>query len=318
MRAYRVRDLDGRTPPPNATYVGAGRTDDRGVYRIYGLQPGAYVVVAGGQSSPSFGVVSPYDADAPTFYPSSTRDTAAEVTVRAGAEAAGVDIRYREEQGHRVTGKVEPSAVTAEPNYSIVLGLSYASSSIQAGMYYVNPSTSNLSFSFEGVADGDYDLNATLAGRDGLVGTAAPQRVTVRGTDVTGLRVALAPLASVSGMLVVERPRLGAQHEPRTIGVEHRDLAVLGAQDGRTEPDDERQAERAGHDRRVRGRRALRQRDPADRAAGELELGDLGRAEVTGKEDRRPVRRGQRRLEQFRQRKREHTAVPAAQLRVLS
>ncbi|PYS81062.1 MAG: hypothetical protein DMF67_18085 [Acidobacteria bacterium] len=205
MRAYRVRDLDGRTPPPNATYVGAGRTDDRGVYRIYGLQPGAYVVVAGGQSSPSFGVVSPYDADAPTFYPSSTRDTAAEVTVRAGAEAAGVDIRYREEQGHRVTGKIEPSAVTAEPNYSIVLGLSYASSSIQAGMYYVNPSTSNLSFSFEGVADGDYDLNATLAGRDGLVGTAAPQRVTVRGTDVTGLRVALAPLASVSGTLVVEQ-----------------------------------------------------------------------------------------------------------------
>jgi protocatechuate 3,4-dioxygenase beta subunit len=205
VRAYRVRDLDGRTPPPNVVYVGAGKTDDRGVYRIYGLQPGAYVVLAGGQSSPSFGLVSPYDSDAPTFYPSSTRDTAAEVTVRAGAEAAGVDIRYRDEQGRRVTGKVELQAPPTDTNGAVVLTLSYASSGIQAASTYINLLTPNLSFSLEGVADGDYDLQATVGGPGGLAGTSAPQRVTVRGADVTGLRITLTPLASVSGTLIVEQ-----------------------------------------------------------------------------------------------------------------
>jgi protocatechuate 3,4-dioxygenase beta subunit len=204
VRAYRVRDLDGRLPPPNAVYVGAGRTDDRGVYRIYGLQPGAYVVLAGGPSSASFGLASPYGADAPTFYPSSTRDTAAEVTVRAGAEAAGVDIRYRDEPGHRVTGKVEFQTPPSDPTNSVGLILSYASSNIQAATDYLNLSASGISFSFEGITDGDYDLQASITGRDGLVSVAPPQRVTVRGADVSGLRVTLAPLASVSGTLAVE------------------------------------------------------------------------------------------------------------------
>jgi hypothetical protein len=74
-----------------------------------------------------------------------------------------------------------------------------------AGMAYVNLSAPDAPFSFEGIADGDYDLQASVGGREGLTGAAAPQRVTVRGADVTGLRVALAPLASVSGTLTVER-----------------------------------------------------------------------------------------------------------------
>jgi hypothetical protein len=205
VRAYRVRDLDGRAVSPYSTSGGVGKTDDRGVYRLYGLQPGAYVVVAGGPSSYSFNLVSPYQSDAPTFYPSSTRDTAAEVTVRAGAEVAGVDIRYREESGHRVTGRLEMPAPPADPYPSIGLTLSYASSGLMAGMAYVNLSAPDAPFSFEGIADGDYDLQASVGGREGLTGAAAPQRVTVRGADVTGLRVALAPLASVSGTLTVER-----------------------------------------------------------------------------------------------------------------
>ncbi|MDQ3917277.1 MAG: carboxypeptidase-like regulatory domain-containing protein, partial [Acidobacteriota bacterium] len=196
VRAFRVRDLDGHAAPPSAVYIGNGRTDDRGVYRIYGLQPGLYVVVAGGPAATTYGFATPYQADAPTFYPSSTRDTAAEVTVRAGQESAGVDIRYREEQGHRVTGRLESSSPPADGNIATSLILSYASSGLMAGVTYVNPLAPDNSFSFDAVADGDYDLQATGGGRDGLTSAATPLRVTVRGADVVGLRVRLAPLAS--------------------------------------------------------------------------------------------------------------------------
>lgn len=204
VRAFRVRDLDGHAAPPSAVYVGNGKTDDRGIYRIFGLQPGIYVVVAGGPN-PGFSFVTPYQADPPIFYPSSTRDTAAEVIVRAGQESAGVDIRYREEQGHRVTGRIEFSAPPADASIATGLSLSYASSGLIAGTTYVTPLAPDASFSFDAIADGDYDLQATSGGRDGLMSAATPQRVTVRGADVTGLRVRLTPLASASGIVLVER-----------------------------------------------------------------------------------------------------------------
>jgi Carboxypeptidase regulatory-like domain len=204
VRAFRVRDLDGRAVPPYSIGGSMGRTDDRGVYRLYGLLPGVYVVVAGGGAT-NFGIVMPYQTDVPVFYPSSTRDTAAEVTVRAGQESAGVDIRYREEQGHRVTGRVEFAVPPTEANAATGLTLSYASSGMVAGSAFLSPSAPDNSFSFDSVGDGDYDLQATGGGRDGLTSAAPPLRVSVRGADVVGLRVMLTPLASASGTVLVER-----------------------------------------------------------------------------------------------------------------
>lgn len=202
VRAFRVRDLDGHTTDAPYNFTLDGRTDDRGVYRIYGLRPGVYVVMAGGNVPSPFGLVSAY-GDAPTFYPSSTRDTAAEVTVRAGQDTAGVDIHFREDQpGHRVTGRVE--GVSGQGQVAASVSLVYAPSGIQAGNAFVMPNSPDHSFSLDAVPDGDYDVQAVMGGRDGIVSTSAPQRVSVRGADVTGLRLTLAPLASVAGTLVVE------------------------------------------------------------------------------------------------------------------
>ena len=205
VRAYRVRDLDGRAPSGPYAFSNEDRTDDRGVYRIYGLVPGVYVVFAGGSSNYFGPVASPYGGDAPTFYPSSTRDTAAEVTVRSGQDSAGVDIRYRDEQGHRVTGRVEtPAQQTSDGPNPVSISLLYASSGVQAASAFVLPNSNNNSFSLDAVADGDYDMQASSGNRDGLTSTSAAQRVTVRGADVTGLRLLLAPLANASGTLVIE------------------------------------------------------------------------------------------------------------------
>ena len=92
------------TTVPNGDFTQERLTDDRGVYRIYGLPSGKYVVSAGAGSGPySFG---PYDDDVPTYSPASTRDTAAEINVRLGEETTNVDIRYRGEPGRTVSGTV--------------------------------------------------------------------------------------------------------------------------------------------------------------------------------------------------------------------
>lgn len=207
VRAYRVRDLDGRPFTSGYNPGLEDRTDDRGVYRIYGLLPGVYVVSAGTTGRGYFyGYASAYAGDVPTFFPSSTRDTASELTVRAGQENAGVDIRYRDEQGRSVSGRVEPHAgLQSDPTVGFNVTLAYASTGIQAGLVFVQ--STSLTFSFDGVADGDYDVQAVAGGRAGQTATSVPQRISVRGSDVTGLSLKLAPLSSVSGSLVVEQSK---------------------------------------------------------------------------------------------------------------
>jgi Carboxypeptidase regulatory-like domain len=203
VRALRMRDLDGRTPQSSFPFSAEDRTDDRGVYRIYGLLPGVYIIFAGGYSSTAFGPSTAYGGDVPTFYPSGTSDTAAEVTVRGGQETAGIDIRYRDEQGHRVTGTLDLPA-PLPPDSGIGLTLVYAGTGMPAGSAGVSAASADRVFSIEGVADGDYELQAQGGGREGPALTSAPLRVSVRGADVTGLRVPLVPLASASGTLRIE------------------------------------------------------------------------------------------------------------------
>jgi hypothetical protein len=48
VRALRIRDLNGRRPA--RLELSPDRlTDDRGIYRIFGLLPGTYLVYAGGR-----------------------------------------------------------------------------------------------------------------------------------------------------------------------------------------------------------------------------------------------------------------------------
>jgi hypothetical protein len=92
-------------PSPSPTeLLGAGgaESDDRGIYRIYGLRPGPYVVSAGGPGQFGFAPSNGFDLDVPTYYPSATRDTAFPVVVRSGDETTGIDITYSGAEGHRI------------------------------------------------------------------------------------------------------------------------------------------------------------------------------------------------------------------------
>jgi hypothetical protein len=211
VRALRVRDDEGKALP-SANLVWERLTDDRGAYRIYGLPPGAYLIVAGGPPRFGFGAIAPgaSDGDAPTYFPSATRDTASEIIVRNGDEATA-DIQYRGETGHsisgNVTGVVQPQ--TQMPAGSPVSLIDVRDRSMV--MSAAASSFNNYVFAFYGVPDGEYELYASQSlapSRDFLRSSA--RRVTVRGGDVTGVNLVLAPLASIEGQLVLENdPKAG-------------------------------------------------------------------------------------------------------------
>jgi Carboxypeptidase regulatory-like domain len=199
VSALMTRDAEG-----NSLRRGYGgrsrRTDDRGVYRLYGLSAGTYVVSV--LSNLSIRRISPYDSHTPTFYPSSTRDTAAEVVVTNGAEVAGVDIRYRGDRGHTISGAMKGAS---EDSQSFVSFYSVATGSY-TGEGRNRPGEAAGSFAIHGVADGEYELIAQTyrGGDDADSFITLPRRVTVRGADVGGIELKLVPRASIAGKIVVE------------------------------------------------------------------------------------------------------------------
>ncbi len=101
IRVEKVADVEGRKTSGEGWYGQQRKTDDRGVYRVYGLSAGRYVVSVGGKPPFRSGPPISYETDTPTYYPSATRDGATEVTVNLGEEVRGIDIRYRSEKASR-------------------------------------------------------------------------------------------------------------------------------------------------------------------------------------------------------------------------
>lgn len=193
-------------------------TDDRGVYRSYGLLPGVYVVSAGGRFSlNTFGLVAHAD-EPPTFYASATRDAATEVTVHAGEEVGAVDVRLRGERGHAVSGTVAGVAEGSHTGQATMLNVISAGSTEYVAQVYIYGRAETESFSVDGLADGDYDLVAQrFATKDWQRVASSTRRVQIRGADVTGLRVTFAPLASLSGRLDFETPAAPDSKPPTPI-----------------------------------------------------------------------------------------------------
>ena len=205
-----ARDDDDR--PMSSTYaVQEGWTDDRGVYRFFGLRPGSYLVRAGGRGRQNYGA-SAFDLDTPTYYPSATRETASEVRVRAGDEATGIDIRYRAERGHAIRGVVAGAADINRRPYVSLIQLPGA----QVGSGDTRVEGKALKFEFEGLPDGEYELIAGRSASNEDDGAAsAPHRVTIKGADINGIELRLIPFGSLSGRFVLAADSAQCQIQQR-------------------------------------------------------------------------------------------------------
>jgi hypothetical protein len=200
VSAMMVRDFEGNLRRD----VVIGRpysTDDRGVYRIYGLIPGTYVVFTRGNMLRS--PISAYDGYAPTYHPSSPREAAAEIAVTSGGEATGVDIRYRGERGYTVSGVVTGPALAAL-NTGTSVSLYNTSTGFQAGTAFIRQGDGQGGFAILGVTDGEYEIIARRYVMEDESFTSPPRRITVKGGDLRGIELRLAPSAMVSGKIVVK------------------------------------------------------------------------------------------------------------------
>jgi len=194
IRVEMVIDEAGRKTP-GISYEGV--TDDRGIYRVYGLPSGTYIVAADGANNYSPTGVNAFSIDMPTYAPSSSRDAADQIRVRVGEETSNVDIRYRGERGNTISGFVR-GIRTGDRGFSIAL-TSLAENGPRWNTPFQDP---NGEFALEGIPDGDYLLVATAYWDDRDRGLSESMVLSVRGADIEGVELSPLALASISGTVV--------------------------------------------------------------------------------------------------------------------
>jgi hypothetical protein len=203
VSAIPIRDLEGRLL--RSPFAGAPRyTDDRGVYRLFSLPKGIYLVATGSRLN----VFSPQAAfveDIPTYYPSATRDSASEVLVNSGAEVTGIDIRYRGEHGYTISGSITGSPAKGSWRINVDVILRRASSDLLEAQTYSQPKGNDQSFTLHGVPEGDYYLIARRRPFESDDGASShPVSVKLKNHDATGIEISLTPHGSAAGQILLE------------------------------------------------------------------------------------------------------------------
>jgi protocatechuate 3,4-dioxygenase beta subunit len=220
----RVTDADGRPViGENVRLARAGKsndrsgsffynpfmfqTDDRGIYRLYGIQPGRYLVSVGedGKSMMvrmGFGRSVSY---ARTFHPNVTDESRANVIeVGEGSEATNVDITLgRSTTTYAVSGQVV-DAETGKPIPNVAMGYGDVSDDDnQMGAFGIGGhSDTEGRFRIEGLLPGRYAAFTVPNEQHDTYSVPVPFEVSEG--DVAGLIIKVRRGASISGLVVIE------------------------------------------------------------------------------------------------------------------
>jgi protocatechuate 3,4-dioxygenase beta subunit len=180
------------------------RTDDRGVYRFFGLQAGNYRVAAGQREESHFGGRVERIWHKMTYHPAATEISQASIVeVTEGGEVRDVDITLgREAVKYNARGRVVDGK-TGQPVPNARYGLQYFMSEQTVGSMTAGAvSDSNGEFKFENLSPGKYAVFLE-ASPDSDV-RADPVPFEVIDQDISGLIVKTFKGASVTGVVVLE------------------------------------------------------------------------------------------------------------------
>ena len=238
VRAQLVRMVNGERTLVEVPIIGAvfgEPADDRGVYRLYGLPAGDYVISATPRNS-GLGDIrrmgemeiraaeqairqpeSPLEPDAPpvmvgytaVFFPGVlTASQASPVTVRTGEERQGVDFAVQFVRTATVEGTVvAPGAVRPESVELLMLPRVTGAPGIGGPAVFIAGSTRRVGpdgkFSFTGVTPGPYTLSARMNAHEGTP-LWANTDIDVDGESISGVTLSLQEGLTVSGRLAFE------------------------------------------------------------------------------------------------------------------
>ena len=189
--------------------MGSGQpnmTDDRGIYRIFGLQQGKYKVSVGQNADSLFTGSSRRRTIRQTFYPGGNDfSKAAIVEVSEGGEAKNIDITVDtndNSQRFAVTGRII-DGVSSEPVSNMNLALQRTSvngTESTSGGFLASDSQGQ--FKIEGLSPGKYGI--FIDAQQGSDLRADPVAFEIIDADVDGIVIKAVRGASVSGQLFLE------------------------------------------------------------------------------------------------------------------
>ena len=191
-------------PPRQIFPAGGAQTDDRGIYRMYGLRAGRYKVATGRSDEVfSVGFGQTRSSYQQVFHPDVTEQaTATIIEVSEGSEANNVDIKLGSAlQTFSVSGRVM-DVEKGLPVPNINFGLQRLTG--QRGEFMPTPLTSN--------SQGDFFAEGLIAGKyqimffQDLTADLRAESVTfeIIDQDLSDVVIKLSKGASVSGVVVVE------------------------------------------------------------------------------------------------------------------
>lgn len=267
--AANVQVAAFRVPPPGAVQTlattGLGVTDDRGVYRVYGLMPGTYVVASAmrvSSSASDIAVLSTADVDkalrelqqrtglavgsnvppqtapdpvppgayayAPVFYPGvASAASAATIKLGAGEERTGVDFTVQYTRMATIQGTVRsPDGTVPRAQFAInTVGLRLQTLIGSVPTFSSQAASSSRAFTYTNAAPGRYVISVRTETDEPLWARAD---VEVAGDDIPGLNLVLQPALRLSGRVVFE----GRTPPPDLAGVSVSLTAANGAGGG--------------------------------------------------------------------------------------
>lgn len=213
VRAYKL-DANGKpTSSGIPDFTNMWQTDDRGVYRIFGLDPGRYITAAGTSSEDAMlrmamgGGVSTYYTR--TFYPEAVEEAKAKIIeLRSGGEVENVDIKLVSSAKSKTfvaMGRVI-EAESGKPVAGVMIGY---------GAIKEGPGESADSFGFGSSATnsaGEFRLaglkpnsyQAYVIGLEASENYGDTLRFEVTGSDVSDLEIKMHQGSSISGIAVIE------------------------------------------------------------------------------------------------------------------
>src|SRR5262249_30415172 len=205
VQLYTVNEQGQKRGYQGAYMYEMSETDDRGVYRVYGLPPGRYIISAGGEGGgdPLRGGSGKF---ARTYHPDTTDEKQAGIIeIKEGSEVADVDIRFgNAKKTYEAAGRViDKETGKPVPRMTVSCWSKPEKDGSSQGYSTTTIVDGQGNFRLPGLPPGHYQvrINEDL-GEMGYTGEGAEFEIT--NDNVSGVELKAFLGASVNGVVVIE------------------------------------------------------------------------------------------------------------------